>query len=273
MTIGIATRLAVERESHRSFFSTSEGEKWLDDALKLAGVTSIPSVNNLEVKPSFWFILVDSTLDSSFKQKIHETFSRRTSVPVRMVSTDGWKDSSHALRSNTEAERCTIQVRLDYDDMLHKSFLKKVIDASQSLDEDCRLISPSIGICRELDPPRFARIRKELPPFLALYRGSKSCDMSIFSFDHDKWPNEIVHELLTIPLWVQTITGNNISNQFGRDWMVHSMRHLRTLNLEPWTGESKQVATSVRLVRLRNGMEMLFDVVQILKTALTNTSS
>ena len=52
-----------------------------------------------------------------------------------------------------------------------------------------------------------------------------------------------------------------ISNKFGRDWMVQSMKHLKTLNLEPWTGESVQLTTSINCVRLRNIVEMIVDVV------------
>lgn len=261
VTIGIVTRLAVERDSQRSYFITPEGEKWLCNALKFASLASIPSIQNLESKPNFWFILVDSTVSDELKQKIYDTFNQGTSVPIRLVLTNGWDDCSRALKSNPEANKCMIQVRLDYDDMLHKSFLSKMLFVSQSFGKRCCLISPSNGICRELEPRRFAQIRKVLPPFLALYRGNESSELAIFSYDHDKWPSELVYELRTIPLWVQTITGYNISNKFGRDWMVQSMKHLKTLNLEPWTGETMHLTTSMNCVRLRNIVEMIFDVV------------
>ena len=259
MRIGIATRFAVERDSQRSFFATAEGEKWLDDALNMASLTSIPSVENLLVKPSHWFVLVDASLRPALKQHIVETFSRGTSVPVQLVLTHGWDDSANALRLNPDADQCELQVRLDYDDMLHKSFLKTMTEVSFSLHEGCCLISPSNGICRELEPSRFAQIHKKLPPFLALYRRGEFSELSIFSFDHDKWPNELVHELITSPLWIQTITGNNITNRFGRGWKVHSLRHLRNLNLEPWTGASAELLTTTSWVGLRNCIEYVRD--------------
>ena len=268
MVIGIATRLAVERDSQRSFFGTSEGKKWLVDALKMATLTSIPSVQNLEVKPAYWFVLVDSTLGFTLRQEIQETFGSGTSVPIRLVFTNGWEDSSSALKSTPEAEKCTIQVRLDYDDMLHKSFIRKMVESSFSIDDDCCLISPSNGICRELDPQRFAQIKKELPPFLALYRRGEFRELSIFSFDHDKWPDELVHELLTSPLWIQTITGNNIANRFGRGWKVKSLRYLKKLNLEPWTGESLLLFTSTSFVRFRNCAEFVRELSLNLRGAI-----
>ncbi|MDB0025393.1 hypothetical protein N9D95_02515 [Flavobacteriales bacterium] len=268
MRIGIATRLAVERDSQRLFFGTVEGEQWLDDALRMASLTCIPSVENLQVKPTFWFVLVDFTLRPALKKQIEQTFSRGTSVPVQLVLTNGWEDSSNALRSNPDANQCELQIRLDCDDMLHKSFLKTMAEVSLSLHEACCLISPSNGICRELEPSQFAQIHKELPPFLALYRRGKFSELSIFSFDHDKWPDKLVHELITSPLWIQTVTGNNITNRFGRGWKVQSLRHLRNLNLEPWTGVSEELLTSTSWVGLRNCIEHVRERVNAKSSAL-----
>lgn len=259
MKIGIVTRLVVERNKKHPFFATTEGEKWISNALELAVLTCIPSVENLGIKPTYWFILVDSTLQSALVKKIYDTFSSGTSVPIRMVFTDGWSNSSQALKSNFLAEKCTIQVRLDYDDMLHKSFVEVVVKESALLPGEKCVISPTNGICRELIPQRFAQISKKMPPFLALYRSRNSEEMSIFTYDHDKWPLHLVHELRTIPLWVQTITGKNIANRFGRGWNVESIRHLKRLNMEAWTGESRELTTSTSFVRLINCAEIVRD--------------
>ena len=189
-----------ERESQRSFFGTSEGEKWLDDALKLAGVTSIPSVNNLEVKPSFWFILVDSTLALHTREKILKTFVQSASVPICLVLTDGWSHSSQALNSVEQATDCELQVRLDYDDMLHRSFLKVMIEESSSLKGDKCLISPSNGICRELYPQRFARMERKCLRFGLAQKRNFSKVVHLF-VDHDQWPHRFVHELQSMPLY------------------------------------------------------------------------
>lgn len=268
MVIGIATRLAVERDGRHSFFDTTEGRQWLEDALKLAVATSISSVNNLEVKPSFWFILVDSTLTLRAREKILGTFVKKTSVPIRLVLTDGWNHSSQALNSDKQAAKCELQVRLDYDDMLHKSFLTTVIKKTSVLKGDECVISPSNGICRELFPQRFAHIRKKMPPFLALHRKGSSRELSIFSFDHDQWPHRYVYELEAEPLWIQTITGNNITNRFGRGWQVDKIRHLKRLQLKQWTGQSLDLFTSTRFVRLRNCAEYLRERVLQLRGAL-----
>lgn len=268
MVIGIATRLAVERDVKQSFFDTTEGRYWLDDALKMAVATSISSVNNLEVKPSFWFILVDSTLSLSTREKIFKTFIQSTAVPIRLVLTDGWNHSSQALNSDKQAAKCELQVRLDHDDMLHKSFLTTMIKESSALKGDECVISPSNGICRELSPQRFARIRKKMPPFLAIHRKGNSREMSIFSFDHDQWPHRFVHELQTEPLWIQTITGNNITNRFGRGWQVDKIRHLKRLELKQWTGESLDLFTSTSFIGLRNCAEYLRERILHLEDAL-----
>ena len=259
------TRLAVERDTETSFFGSEEGSKWLTDALELSKATSIPSVENLNTKPSFWFILIDTTIRSEYQEAILKTFSAGTAVPIRLILTDGWLDSSDSLLANPDARKCDLQIRLDYDDLLHESFVDEMQRTARTLDEHRCIISPSYGVSRELFPFRLAIIRKRLPPFLALYRTERFSGLSIFTFNHDEWPGELVFEFSTDPLWMQVVTGKNISNRFGRGWMVVSLRHLGGINLKSWTGDSTELNNSQSCIRLRNMLEMILDLGLFLK--------
>lgn len=252
MKIGIATRFAVERSRERNFFGTKEGEDWIVSALRLAKTTSIPSVNNLHIRPDYWFVLVDENVSPEIQHSIFDTFENGSFVEVELVLTNGWDDSHSALANNERAMQCELQIRLDYDDMLHESYITEILEVIPTVRTDQCLISPSVGISRELKPQRFARITKELPPFLALFRTQKFRHLSIFSFDHDKWPKSLTLEIQTRPLWMQTISGNNIVNRFGRGWKVHTMRHLYRVNLSSWTGQAIELKTAMRWVELRN---------------------
>lgn len=273
MITGIVTRLAVERCSERLFFETIEGENWLTDALKLSKITSIPSVENLHVKPSFWFILIDKTIRSEFEKAILETFSGGTTVPIQLILTDGWLDSSDSLLANPDAQKCDLQIRLDYDDLLHESFVDEMQRFARRLDENRCLISPSYGVSRELFPCRLAKIRKRLPPFLAIYRTERFRGLSIFTFNHDEWPEELICEFITDPLWMQVVTGKNISNRFGRGWMVTSLRHLKCINLKSWTGDSMELTNSQRFIRLRNILELILDLRLLLRRSFRSQNN
>lgn len=268
MITGIVTRLAVERDTEMSFFGTEEGKKWLADALELSKATSIPSVENLNTKPSYWFILIDAKLDTEIQLAILETFSVGTTIPIRLVLADGWGDSSDALMANSDAEMCDLQIRLDYDDMLHKFFIDQMQSVASLLEETRCLISPLNGISFDLRRHRIAQIRKKSPPFLALHRTERFRKLSILSFEHDKWPEDLVHELHTYPLWMQIITGKNISNRFGRGWLVESCRHLKSINLKFWTGDSTEVFNSASCIVLRNTYEYVFELALALKDGL-----
>ena len=82
-----------------------------------------------------------------------------------------------------------------------------------------------------------AIIKKDIPPFLVLVRSDRNDETNIYSFAHDSWPNYLVREIGGNPMWLQSITGRNLANEFGRGWMVSRVRHLSRLDLFDWNGE------------------------------------
>ena len=67
---------------------------------------------------------------------------------------------------------------------------------------------------------------------------------------------------------MQIITGKNISNRFGRGWLVESCRHLKSINLKFWTGDSTEVFNSASCIVLRNTYEYVFELALALKDGL-----
>jgi hypothetical protein len=260
MRTAIFTRLAVERDPENLFFATQDGHQWLADALDIASKTSIVSIENLVIKPSFWFLLIDKRISIELQQAVLERFVSGTCVPIKLILTDGWSDCGRALEMHPEANACKLQVRLDYDDLLHRSYLSKIIELSRESNDEGFVISPSTGIIQELHTQRIVQVNKRFPAFLALYRWNRTEHLSIFSYDHDSWPIDLVREITSSPLWMQTITGKNIANQFGRGWLVSSLKHLKRLELEDWTGESRLIENSTDWLFVRNIVEALRDL-------------
>ena len=252
---GIFTRLAIERNPAVDFFQTKNGKAWLDNALDFAKRTSIASVRNLRNKPKYWFILVDSTLCPEQKKLALDTFSTNTSIETRLIEVDGWSESSSAIENDNDAIKCNVQVRLDYDDLLHRDYFDMIYRAIAASKAPC-LISPVKGISHNTDPTQIAIIHKKLPPFSSLFRSTQTTQLTIFSFDHDKWPHEMVVELAVKPLWIQTISGKNISNTFGRGWLVSKVRHVRSLDLKTWTGEAAVLSSTEQHLALKNFWEI-----------------
>lgn len=252
---GIFTRLAIERNPAVDFFKTNNGKAWLNNALVFAKSTSIASVKNLRSKPKYWFILVDSTLCPEQKKRALNAFSTNTSIETRLIEVDGWSESSSAIENDKYATMCDVQVRLDYDDLLHRDYFDEIYRVIVTCKAPC-LVSPVRGISHNIYPTQIAIIHKKLPPFSSLYRPTQTTQLTIFSYDHDKWPHEMVVELAVKPLWIQTISGKNISNTFGHGWLVSKVRHVRSLNLKEWKGETAALSTTDQHLALKNFLEI-----------------
>ena len=261
MISGIFTRLAIERLPEVSFFNTTSGEVWLNDALDRAKRTSIASVQNLKDAPRYWFILVDSSLKPELKQRSLATFQTITQTETRLIEVDGWDETSSALEKDQHAKSCHFQVRLDYDDLLHRNYFDEVFQAIKSKKPPF-VISPTLGISHNYLPTRIALIHKRLAPFLCLFRLDRSSDLTVFSFDHDQWPDNMIVELDEKPLWIQSITGNNITNTFGHGWMVSKVRFVRHLDLMEWTGEETTLVSETRLVAV-NLRERIREIITV----------
>lgn len=233
--IGVFTRFAVERSPSKPFFSNEKGRAWIDSSLKIATETSIPSVGQLNPKPEYWFILIDSSLSAPIKHKIGATFLKYSSVRVHIIEVDGWQNCSKAIRESTEAQKVSLQIRLDYDDMLSRDYIAIALSTLES--KKTQLFCPIKGILLQKHPSLIARIVKDKPPFSALFRHEPILEhLNIFSFDHDQWPENTIVRYSSRPLWVQSITGQNISNRFNKGWLVSDFVLLPRISLNEWSG-------------------------------------
>jgi len=226
--------------------------------------TSVASVRNLNNKPRYWFVLVDSTLSKAQKESALATFSTETTIITKLIEVDGWTQTSSVIEQDKDAITCNIQVRLDYDDLLHRDYFDEVFRVIRTKKHPC-LISPVCGISYNFRPTRLALIHKKLPPFICLYRMAESAQLTIFSFEHDKWPEAMMVELAESPLWIQTITGRNIANKFGRGWMVRKVRHIRHLDLKEWNGESAVLSSTERYLLIKNICETMREKVALFR--------
>lgn len=209
------------------------------------------------MKPDVWFILIDETLPSMCLEQINEVFSNVDGINVEIVQIRDWPSNSEVLLdANERFKNCEIQVRLDYDDMLHRDFMKELLKETAGIKKTT-VFSPIFGIVLDNRVPKMAVIKKTLPPFLLLVRKDREDEINIFSFKHDQWPSHLVCELKRRPMWLQAITGRNLANEFGRGWMVTRVRHMHRLHLSDWNGQQTVYSTSALRVTFLNVLERI----------------
>jgi hypothetical protein len=250
MNAAVFTRFAVERDPAKKFFSTSKGTQWIDDALLLASKTSILSVSNLNPPPLFWYILVDSTLTEKLKKKIQEWFDSKSAVAVKLLEVDGWNYSNESLLNHSECQAMSLQIRLDYDDILKSSYIKQAVRTIGQ--NETTLFCPVRGFQWNFQPTILGAIIKDKAAFSALYRKDKTTNLTVFSYDHDLWPEMLITRFDIDELWIQTISGKNIMNKFGRHWLVKKFLFVKELKMNDWLGQDVLLTNQFRFICLRN---------------------
>ena len=165
--VGIFTRLAVERSNKKRFFHTPEGNEWLSAALETASATSIASVLNLSKKPDVWFIFIDDTLPHYCVEQIKSVYSKVSIPKIEVVKLRDWATTSTTVLGTGERFKdCEIQIRLDYDDMLHRNYIEIMLKKTRGI-VDTTILSPNTGIVLDKRFPKMAIIEKNLPPISA----------------------------------------------------------------------------------------------------------
>jgi hypothetical protein len=53
-------------------------------------------------------------------------------------------------------------------------------------------------------------------------------------------------------LWIQTISGKNIMNEFGRYWLVKKFLFVKELKMNDWLGQDVLLTNQFRFICLRN---------------------
>lgn len=258
MKAAVFTRFAVERDPAKKFFSTSKGTQWIDDALLLSAETSILSVSNLNPPPVFWYILIDSTLTKDLQKKIQEWFGSKSAVPVGLLEVDGWMSCDDCISNHTVCQEMSLQIRLDYDDILKSSYIKQALTAIEL--NQTTLFCPIRGFQWNFKPTILGGITKDKAPFSALYRKDKSTDLTIFSYDHDLWPEMLITRFDKDELWIQTISGRNITNEFGRHWLVRSFYYVKEISMNDWLGKNMLLTNQFRYIGLRNLAEHIRNI-------------
>jgi hypothetical protein len=224
--------------------------KWTRNRIELFKEYCLPSIINQSCKAFSWLLFFDADTPEEFTEFTDELSSYSF---IDICYSKGIEDfnANYAKEIRNRAGKSPkwiITTRIDNDDCLHKD----AIDIIQRnfVARHKYLISLASGYMLNIADKTLSHYYYPMSPFISLIESNENEIKGIFEKGHTKWDNlrlfifkEIGLEyfnkkarqsrfILKKPLWIQTVHGENVSNNFYRGLPVLRKKDLRDFSIK-----------------------------------------
>ncbi len=192
--------------------------EWLERRVQLFEKWCQPSVANQTFKQFRWLVM----LDPGTPQDVLDRLNSLASVDAQRIDDPEHRSLGKRVTEGLD-EDWIITANLDSDDMLHKDFVKDLVESFANEPPTARtfLLFPS-GF--SVSGQKYYRMDYLSNQFRAVAEPVKTCE-TIFAVDHDKVAGldnkRCVHRQ---PRWAMLVHGTNVANQ---------LRGYRDLSVDP----------------------------------------
>jgi len=222
---------------------------WTRKRIDLFREYCLPSVVNQSCKVFHWLIFFDADTPAEFS----DFLGGLSAFPfISICYSRGIEDFNagymEELKKRREPDRkWIVTTRIDNDDCLHRDAIKMIQD--NLAEKDKYLISLASGYILNLTDRTLSHYFYPMSPFLTLVEANNDDIKGVFEKGHTKWDHlrlyifrelwteyfrkesRKVRFILSSPLWVQTVHGENVSNNFYRGLPVVRTRDLSEFSL------------------------------------------
>jgi hypothetical protein len=233
--------------------NNNDYESWLNwtrNRIELFKEYCLPSIINQSCKTFSWLLFFDADTPEEFTEFTDELSSYSF---INICYSKGIEDfnANYVKEIRNRAEKSNkwiITTRIDNDDCLHKD----AIDIIQKnfVARHKYLISLASGYMLNISDRTLSHYYYPMSPFISLIESNENEIKGVFEKGHTKWDNlrlfifkEIGLEyfnkkarqsrfILKKPLWIQTVHGENISNNFYRGLPVLRKKDLRDFSIK-----------------------------------------
>lgn len=239
-------------------------EKWLNwtkERLNLFLKYCLPSVLNQTCKEFIWLLYFDSDTPREVREFIQDL--RKYSF-INICYSNGVEDFNKnyikEVRSRTGSSvRWIMTTRIDNDDCLHKDAIITI--QKNFIEKHKFLISLASGYILDTERRIMSHYFYPMSPFISLIEDKSIETEGVFAKGHTKWnalrlfifreiwiehlnkKARISRFILKNPMWIQTVHGRNVSNNFYRGFPV-----IKELDLTEFSVGFKNRKQSLRII-------------------------
>lgn len=217
---------------------------WTRNRIELFNEYCLPSVINQSSKSFIWLLYFDTETPEEFNEFLNML---RVFPFINICYCKGIEDfnANYIREVKKRAGRFVkwiVTSRIDNDDCLHKDAIKTIQESF--VKKHKFLISLASGYILNISDKKLSHYFYPMSPFISLIESSENVTGGVFERGHTKWDSlrlfiyrEIWLEyfkkksresrfILKQPMWIQTVHGGNVSNNFYRGLPVIKERNL-----------------------------------------------
>jgi Putative rhamnosyl transferase len=232
--------------------NNSDYESWLEWTRKRTELFKeycLPSVINQSCKSFKWLLYFDADTPDELTEFL-DILRSYSFIDICICKGIGDFNSNYTAeikRRSGESVKWIITTRIDNDDCLHRDAVK--IIQENLVEKDGFLISLASGYLLNIYDRTLSHYFYPMSPFITLVEANNDNIKGIFGKGHTKYDNlrlfiskEIWIEyfngkarmsrfILKKPLWIQTVHGENVSNNFYRGFPVIKIKDLKDFSV------------------------------------------
>lgn len=236
--------------------------KWTRFRIELFKKYCLPSFINQSCKAFRWLIYFDTDTPEEFNEFLNmlSSFSFINICYCKGVEDFNTNYIAEIKKRSGKSVRWIITTRIDNDDCLHRDAVK--IIQENLVEKDGFLISLASGYLLNIYDRTLSHYFYPMSPFITLIEANNDNIKGIFGKGHTKYDSlrlfiskEIWLEyfngkarmsrfILKKPLWIQTVHGENVSNNFYRGLPV-----VRIKDLKDFSVNYKNNSLSIKTIR------------------------
>jgi hypothetical protein len=223
--------------------------EWTRKRIKLFKEYCFPSIINQSCKAFSWLLYFDTDTPEEFNEFLNEL----NSFPfINVCYCKGIEDFNanylgEVKKRIGKSAKWIITTRIDNDDCLHRNAIE--IIQKNLVEKNKFLISLASGYMLNIRDKTLSHYYYPMSPFITLIEANDNEIKGVFELGHTKWDSlrlfifkEIWLEyfnkkarksrfILTRPLWIQTVHGENVSNSFYRGLPVIKEKDLKDFSI------------------------------------------
>lgn len=206
-----------------------DGE-WLEKRFEIFEKYTFESLKNQTNKDFTWLVMFHQDTPDKYKERIRKFQEKMPQFLPLFFTTEESVNITEIMRAYIirTYEGCSvITTRIDNDDLVHETFIEKMQreGSRYKAGKEMKFLSFVNGLQYDKRDGQILKFDYPDNHFISLFTSSSKLGNHVLQYNHAliaKENIELMYERTDIPLWVEVIHGNNVSNALH--WRFSTIR-------------------------------------------------